>query len=139
METIYRVGEIHQQILEIKAPLVDILNTVMTPGSSRVDKVRAALKLRRLAKLVNALPEPTRENTHLPNTWQLIEMRDEFFRHENNPGREKALRAIWNGFIILYDYDQYYRDRINWVLEEWAKRPWTGLAPNRPRRAHWRP
>ena len=72
-----------------------------------------------LGHLFDRLPEPTKENTNWPLSHALIDIRDEFFRHDNkNPLRSKVLRAIFNIFIVKYDYDPYYHKRIDWVLSK---------------------
>jgi len=71
-----------------------------------------------MSSVFDKLPEPTRENTRWSNSHRLIEVRDGFFQHENNPKRFKALRAIFNYVIIKYDYDPYYHERLDWVIEK---------------------
>ena len=94
-----------------------------------------------LGLLADNLPEPTKENTYYPNTKVIIELRDEFFSLENNPGRHKAFKAIWNFVIILYDYDRYYRHRIDWLIERIVRLVnlglWQPRESQRPLR-HWR-
>ncbi len=85
-----------------------------------------------LKQVADHLPEPTRENMHQANAFVLIELRDEFFKLENNPNREKVFRGVWNFFIYLYDYDNYYRYRIDWVLERLKTKPWLPREKYRP-------
>jgi hypothetical protein len=110
VEEIYRSPQWLDFIVRvIKAPMVGLLNQV-----------------------ADHLPEPTKENMHQPNTLTLIELRDEFFQFENNPGRYKVFKGIWNFLIFLYDYDNYYRYRIDWVIERWKTKPWLPREKHRP-------
>ena len=88
-------------------------------------------ELREFITIINAikkLPEPTKENTNWPNTHILIEIRDEFFKHEGkNSKRTRILRVIFNFIIIKYEYDPYYRKRIDWVLDKLFKVFQSGL------------
>jgi hypothetical protein len=117
VEEIYRSPKHLDFIVKIiKAPMVVLLNQV-----------------------ADRLPEPTKENMHgcPPNTQVLIELRDEFFHLENNPGRHKAFKAIWNFVIFLYGYDGYYRHRIDWVIERLKSKTWQPRDKYKP--AHfWR-
>lgn len=127
--SIYGQGELHDIIVKrLKPKLREALRLTTLirsqAGPPGVRHVRWALNLVRLAVLgrqirdivLNELPEPTKENTLLANTHRLIDMRDRFFSFENNPGRERELRALWNLVIIIYDYDMYYRERADIVL-----------------------
>jgi len=79
-----------------------------------------------------------KENTRWNNTDVLIDIRDRFFQLENNPSREGAFRAIWNFIIIMYDFDPYYQQRIDWLMEQVKKAPWEPREPGRPRPPQWR-
>lgn len=109
-------GPVNRFIVQtIKAPLMGLLNLF-------ADKV----------------PEPTKDNTRWHNTDTLIELRDEFFKFENNPERERAFKAIWNFAIIIYDYDPYYQQRIDWLVERFKQKPWEEREPGYPRPPEWR-
>ncbi len=61
-------------------------------------------------------PEPTKENTKNPDSHALLDIWDEFFKLEDNPGRDplfKALRRISVGEIEANDY---YGQRVTWFL-----------------------
>jgi hypothetical protein len=82
--------------------------------------------------LADRIPAPTLENTARPNTHILIDIRDEFFKYEENPGRHKAFKAIWNFFIYLYECDGYYQQRIDWVIEKLRLANWEPRAKRTP-------
>jgi len=118
VEEIYRSAQWLDFIVRvIKAPMVGLLNQV-----------------------ADHLPVPTKENMQgcNPNTFVLIELRDEFFALEKNDGRHKVFKAIWNFVIFLYGYDNYYRYRIDWALERWKTKPWLPREHQRPRSTFWR-
>jgi hypothetical protein len=101
-----------------------IVQDVKTPFTGAFEKGELP-NLQQTMVLLSRLPNLTRENVHLPNTFILIELRDEFF---SIPGHEALYgwtRPIWNGFIFLYDYDSYYRWRLDFVLERWRTKAWT--------------
>ena len=83
--------------------------------------------------LDSVLPQPTREDCHLENGRTLCDARDAFFKRlKLTPNRAKALRAIWNLGIIIYEHDEPYRDLMGWAKQDIEKRPWEPLAPNSP-------
>ena len=88
-----------------------------------IDKVKRPL-IKAIIALATRYPEPTKERTAMPNTHKLLDIRDKFFRCENNPGRDSLLQSIWRIFIVEYEHDKYYRDRIDWVIEEINKSDW---------------
>ena len=139
-DTIYTVGRVNAAIInKIKGPFMDAIYIVMSEASIAA-KIRAGAELYELTKEINKLPDPTKANTRWKNTDILIDLRDEFFRLENNPGREPAFRAIWNFIIILYDYDPYYQQRIDWLVEAFLKvaSQWEAREPIVPRPPTWR-
>jgi hypothetical protein len=89
--------------------------------------------------ICDKLPEPTKDNTWHPNSKVLIELRDEFFQHLINPGREKIYRAIWNFVIAIYDYDPAYRFLIDWIGEQWKRKTWTPREPLIPGEKRYEP
>ena len=81
-----------------------------------IDKLKAPL-LEAIVKLATKYPEPTRKNCLHPNTLLLLDAEDRFVKCERNKGRDALFRAIWRVFIVEYEHDKYYRERINWVLK----------------------
>lgn len=75
------------------------------------------------------IPEPTKQNTIHPNTWRLIDLRDDFFKHDTNRTKRKLLEAGWKIFIMAHE-DPYYRDRFNWLIE---------MIANMIERKEWKP
>ena len=116
--TIFTRGRVNRVIVEvIKSPLMGLLNL-----------------------FAEKVPEPTKDNTRWKNSDILVELRDKFFELDNLPNRDKALRAIWNFVIILYDYDPIYQQRMDWLVEQFFKRykDWEPREPRRPRPPDWR-
>jgi len=77
-----------------------------------------------IINIANRFPPPTMENTCIPNTAKLLNIRDKFFEYEDNAGRDALFRALWRIFIVEYEHDPYYRYRIDWILEEVNKSNW---------------
>ena len=69
-----------------------------------------------LLTAIGKLPEPTKDNTRWPLCWALIDIRDEFFRHETNHMRSKVMRAAFNYLIAKCSYDPYYHKRIAKII-----------------------
>lgn len=95
-----------------------------------ITKIKAPLQ-KALVLIGKRYPEPTRENTHLPNTHILLDLRDKFKKYEDNPyysptrkGRQELFDAIWKIFIDEYEHDIYYRTRIDWIIEEIVNSEW---------------
>jgi len=109
----------------IKAPLVASVNTLMSPESSKIDKLKAFNELRKLLPKFSKLPIPTKENTWHPNSHHLIDIRDEFFKRchlDNN--RLWFINTLFNFAIILYDYDRPYRMMMDWCKEQLDRKKW---------------
>ena len=107
-KTPYTLGKTHDLIVKFKKPLVLVLN------------------------LVSRLPEPTKETCKFPNSHHLIDIRDRFFHHLNMPTRDKALRAIINFVIVMYEYDVPYRIFMDWWFKELVKLHNEGLWADTP-------
>lgn len=110
---LFRRGGVFRDLMfhRIKAPLVTMLNVV-----------------------ADRLPEPTKENTIQPNSHILIDIRDEFLdRLEGDvlKSRSKPLRAIFNLFITIYEYDEPYRQLIDWIVSELRLAGWLSSKPDR--------
>jgi len=72
--------------------------------------------------LVNKLPELNKEKFERPNSQLLLKLRNDFLAHENNIGTTPRLKSIFDFVIMLYDSDDYYRHRIDWVIQEIKKK-----------------
>lgn len=88
-----------------------------------IEKVKAPM-LKAICILAKRYPEPTRENCINPNTQRLLDIRDKFFKCERNLGRDALFRAIWQMFIVEYEHDPYYRQRINRVKRWMDESDW---------------
>lgn len=105
---------------KLKKPLMEGLITLANPKKG-IRKILDFLPLLwavwTIARVVNKYPEPTRENCEQPNTILLLDARDRFFECSINPFRNPLFRAIWRIFIVIYEHDKFYRERINWVVQ----------------------
>lgn len=119
LQTLFRRGGALRDLMvyQIKAPLVSLLNLI-----------------------ADRLPEPTKENTIQPNSHILIKIRDEFFSRLLIKHRIKPLRAIFNLFIIVYEFDEPYRQLIDWVVSRlFASRAgWLPIERNKPDIKIWK-
>jgi len=71
-----------------------------------------------MVEISSGYPKPTKENTTFHNTHILLDIWEQFFKFEDNPGREHVFEAISRIFIDEYEHDPYYRYRIDWFLEQ---------------------
>jgi len=85
-----------------------------------IDKIKKPI-MKALIILANRLPEPTTENTVIPNTRTMIRIWDKFLSMENNAGREPLFKAIDKVQIGEYEHDYYYRDRMDVWFELWLE------------------
>ena len=119
---------------KVKAPLMSNLIKFVSKSSW----IGTLIALISIIRLIRKYPEPTRENTRKPNTHAWIDIWDEFFKYEDNPGRNLLFRAIRKIFICEYEHDSYYSSRIDRMLEWWLEKyqngeynkrmPWNPLA-----------
>ena len=118
---------VHMQVYfikTIKQPFEQAIS-VLTSDANKAEKLRALMSLRRVIKAAEGLPEPTKENTNYPNTHVLIDAKDWYFSHfYHEQDRAKMMRAIFNFLIILYQYDEPWRLKIDTVLEFIKNSPW---------------
>ena len=126
-----------EMVANFKKPLVDI---VYKRGGSLVSIIRSLITAYRY--LTGSLEEPTIENTDHPNSHNLIRIRDRFFTLEENPGRYRLFRLLFNLVIWHYEHSSYYARRLDVLLEwltelvisgEWIPRP-----PNTPKIICWK-
>ena len=120
-------------IHKIKKPLMGAIINL----SERTSWLGMLIALIQIVRIARRYPEPTKENTSLPRTHILIDVRDWFFEHEDNPGRDALFRAMWRMFIIEYEHDGYYTPRIDGITEEMQKRGW-GIRSIKTSMSHWK-
>ena len=92
-----------------------------------IDKIKTPI-MKAIIKLAMRYPEPTKDHTLLPKTHILIDIQNKFFEYQAVTSRTPLFRAMWRMFIVEYEHDPYYRDRIDWVIEEIVKSGW-GVRP----------
>lgn len=103
-------------------------------GSTRqyvIDKIKKPM-MKAIITLASRYPEPIRENTRIQNTHILLEIKDKFFECEDNPCRKALFEALWKILIIEYEHDIYYRQRIDWMLEQIIESEWDFKKKNYP-------
>lgn len=98
--------------------------------------IRMLIALIQMVRIAKRYPEPTKENTSLHHTHILMDVSEKFFKNEKNPGRASLFKALWRMFIIQYEHDAYYTDRIDWIVGELAERGW-GVRPMKFPMNHW--
>lgn len=79
------------------------------------------------------LPIPTKQNCIQRNSHILIDIRDKFLEHEDNPGRGDLFRYAFNMLIAEYEHDPYYRYRFDWFLDQLRLSDWQPRPPNQPK------
>lgn len=85
-----------------------------------IDKIKAPM-LKAIVILSKRYPEPKYDNCVQPNSHVLIDIRDKFLQFENNPMRAPLFGGLWRMFIDEYEHDPYYKDRIDFIVEELVK------------------
>ncbi len=110
----------------IKAPLMEGVMELLTPGRNTGDNFKSMYKIARSLKgFEKNFPEPTQENTWHPNSHILINIRDEFFKHcQLDERRRRLLRLAINFVIAIYDYDPPYRMMIDWWAQQLKIQNW---------------
>lgn len=139
MKSIY-YRQPYQSILvhQIKKPFNEAMATLTDPSSSKLSKVRAVDKLRRLVPVVNSLPEPTLENVIHHNSRILVRIRNEFFRRLYGlPSRLPFLKALFNFPIIIVETD-FYRPFVDWVGWKIKQSDWQPPSPGQPDHHYWK-
>ena len=61
-------------------------------------------------------PEPTREKCKNPDSLVLLDIWDEFFEYEDNPGRDRFFKALRRISIGELEANDYYSQRLTWFL-----------------------
>jgi hypothetical protein len=118
-KTPYKVGIVQDKIMLFKTPLLNLLVMLAEPAKhGTLEKLQIANEFRKVIPLLDEFPEPTLETCKYQNSRHLVKIRDEFFKHVKFKARDKALRAIINFIIIIYEYDEPYRFLIDWWFEE---------------------
>lgn len=81
-----------------------------------IGKVKLALRLWRLYKEIGRLEPVTRGNANRHNTFVFLDMAEDFFANEKNPSRHPEFDAICNLFLLMFDGDYYYWERIEYEI-----------------------
>jgi len=94
-----------------------------------------AIFMKAIIAYANSVPEPTRDDTYLTNIHVLMDIRDEFMKHVNIPGRMKLIDALFKIAISEYAHDTVYQFFIDWLINALRKVTWT--MPNRWESTYW--
>lgn len=92
-------------------------------GKYIIKQVKKPL-MKAITVLAQKYPEPTRENCIQRNSQILFDIRDKFFKYEDNYNRKALFEAAFKLLIAEYEHDPYYRFRFDWMLEEIAESDW---------------
>ncbi len=92
-----------------------------------IEKVNKPLE-KAIIILGNRFPEPTRLNCFHPNSHRLFDIRDEFFKRDNNRTKKVLLEVLFRILIAKYEHSPYYAHRFDWFIEKinesgWKSRP----------------
>ena len=79
------------------------------------------LFMKAIIAFADTLPEPTKENTIIPNTYPMIRIWDKLLEMEDNPGREPLFKALKKITVSEHEHDYYYKDRMQVWLELWME------------------
>ena len=82
------------------------------------------------------IPEPTRDDTFLPNIGVLFDLRDEFLEHANIPSRIELIKALFKIGISEYAHDTVYQFFIDWLLYRLRKVEW--ILPVKWESTYWK-
>lgn len=77
-------------------------------------------------------PEPTYENVEKENSRTLLRIRDEFFQHETRPRQVRMFSALFRILIVMYEVDDYYSRRFDWLISKIKKTEWATEDPAWP-------
>lgn len=80
--------------------------------------------------LMAQFPELDPSEFEMANSHQFLEIRDEFLKHNIDPIRAQYMRTLFDFVIRLYDSDEYYRQRIDWVIKQLRARQLEGVEPD---------
>jgi len=83
-----------------------------------------------LVRSIHRYPKPTRDNLGRHNA---VDIWEEFFEYEDNPGRDALFRALRRLSLGTYAHDGYYGTRADWFLERLVKKYESGeYQPRKP-------
>ena len=80
--------------------------------------------MRAIILYAKMIPEPTRDDTFLPNIGVLFDLRDEFLEHANIPSRIELIKALFKIGISEYAHDTVYQFFIDWFIYRLRKIAW---------------
>ena len=78
------------------------------------------------------MPELKMDDFDYYNSREFLNLRNELLSHTIVPDSQRNFRAVFNFVIMLYDSDEYYRQRIDWVISRLKTLPLKEGEPIRP-------
>ena len=126
LDAIKRSKRVRCSDKKVEVEGLSLRRAILSPRYLRgyiMNKVKKPLQ-NKIIKLVDKFPEPTIDNVEHPNSKILLAIRDDFFKHERLSKRVDLLKAVFKILIVEYEHDIYYRQRMNWCLNELKKYDW---------------
>ena len=117
----YQLFLMHQ----VKKPLMEGVQTLTSPDVNFAGKMKAVRKIWRAYQNFLKMPEPTVENTHHPNTHNIIHLRDWFCaRCKLAALRVNFVRTCFNFWAVINEMDPPWRMMSDKVREEGFRLDW---------------
>jgi len=101
---------------KVKKPL---MKSIVNLGKHGL--LRNMWELFQLVKLCSKFPEPAKKKCKNPDSLVLLDIWDEFFKWEDNAGRNPLFRAIRRVSVGVLESDNYYAQRGSWWLMKLTK------------------
>ncbi len=101
----------HDYFVKVKASLMASM-----VGFGKSGYLGSILGIFNIIRFCMKHPEPTKENCTNPDSWVLLDIWDEFFELENNPGRNPLFRAMRRLSVAILESIDYYSERMTWFL-----------------------
>lgn len=85
-----------------------------------IDHVKAPL-LENIVSLAGKYPEPTKDNLEHPVALAMLDIMEKFYTYEDNKIRIGLFKAMGKLATNEIEHDGYYRERLQFILEEIIK------------------
>jgi len=82
--------------------------------------------------LLASMPELAMDDFEHYNSREFLNLRNELLYHDTVPRQQRHFNLMFNFFIMLYDSDEYYRQRIDWLIRRLKEMPLKEGEPVRP-------
>jgi len=99
---------------------------ILSPQTKRIFSDTVKIPLRKaIVHFAEMYPEPTHDNCTVRNTHILLDIKDEFAKHDNNKTRTPMILAALKILICEYEHDIYYRKRADWFVDQLKASTWS--------------